>query len=71
MTDAHPTEETVPALSGRVCEVGRDEGGRSEVYIDLGRGEQIKVSGLSDAVAKSFARNLYKHVSVEFTIHEE
>lgn len=58
-------------ISGRICEVGRGDDGHSDASIDLGRGEQIRVSGLSDATAKQLARNLYKHVRLEFQIYAE
>lgn len=65
------TKEQVPSFSGRIIECGRSTDGQNEVVIDVGRGQHIKVSGISDTVVKSFARNLYKHASIEVTIHDE
>lgn len=62
------TAETVPSLTGRIIEVGRS-GSMSEVVIDVGRGELVKISGFSDTVAKALARGLYKHVKLEFEVY--
>lgn len=61
---------TPPDIVGRILEVGRD-GAFNEVIVDVGRGARIRVSGFSDDMAKAFGRNLFKPITMEFTVHEE
>ena len=65
---------SMPTLSGRIVEVGRcvtASKGMSEAVIDVGQGQLITLAGFSDTVAKWFASNLYKHVTLEVTAHDE
>lgn len=69
------SDETHTALgfSGRIVEAGREHGisGPNQVVIDVGGGKCITISGMSDTVVRSFARNLYQHVSVDVAVHAD
>lgn len=54
----------------RVTEVGR-EGACSQIRLDVGRGQIITITGLSDTVAKQFAMNLFRPVTMSFEAHDE
>lgn len=59
------------SVGGRILECGREKGGRNEVVIEVGRGQNITISGLSDTVTKQFAMNLYKYVLVTFGVQHD
>jgi len=67
---SHVTTEQIPDLLGRIVEVGRNDG-KNEVIVDLGRGQQVTVSGFSDDMARTFGRSLYKPMRIEFGVIDE
>lgn len=58
------------SIGGRIAECGRG-GMVNQVVIDCGHGHHITISGLSDAVTKAFAANLYNYVSIEFHVQHD
>lgn len=64
------SSEDPGSVGGRIIECGRNLG-VNEVVIEVGRGQMIKILGLSDTVTKQFAANLYKYVQIRFGVQHD
>ena len=55
-------------VCGQIIEVGRASLTENEVVIEIKTDQHVRVVGVSDAVAKFLAGNLYETVSLTFNI---